>query len=268
VEQVNNKQRTPNLFTAKELDEEIKLYYYGARYYDPRISLWISPDPALPRFLSTGDQQRDANLPGMGGLYNSQNLGLYTYTHQNPVRYVDPDGEDTKPVGGEFKITSPFGKMRTIDGETSPHGGVDMANSLGAPVSAFRSGSVANITQNKGGNNTVTLLYDKAKDQEQVYGVYVHVTSNLKVGDKIAEGQKIGVTDVSGNSTGPHLHYQQLGIDASKRNPTDLLKAAPSPASSGGSAASTPASVGNSAGSNRAGRSSRSGLESMKAAKE
>jgi len=84
VEQVNNKQRTPNLFTAKELDEEIKLYYYGARYYDPRISLWISPDPALPRFLSTGDQQRDANLPGMGGLYNSQNLGLYTYTHQNP----------------------------------------------------------------------------------------------------------------------------------------------------------------------------------------
>ena len=29
----------------KELDEETGLYYYGARYYDPRISLWLNTDP-------------------------------------------------------------------------------------------------------------------------------------------------------------------------------------------------------------------------------
>ncbi|WP_414709498.1 RHS repeat domain-containing protein [Ramlibacter sp.] len=34
VEESSNTQRTPYLFTAKELDEETGLYYFGARYYD------------------------------------------------------------------------------------------------------------------------------------------------------------------------------------------------------------------------------------------
>ncbi|MBK9718813.1 MAG: hypothetical protein IPO85_15105 [Saprospiraceae bacterium] len=32
-------------FTGKEVDEETGLYYFGARYYDPRISLWYGVDP-------------------------------------------------------------------------------------------------------------------------------------------------------------------------------------------------------------------------------
>ena len=47
VEQNSNVQRTPYLFTAKELDEETKLYYFGARYYDPRTSVWQCADPIL-----------------------------------------------------------------------------------------------------------------------------------------------------------------------------------------------------------------------------
>ena len=43
VEESANTQRTPYLFTAKELDEETQLYYFGARYYDPRTSVWQSP---------------------------------------------------------------------------------------------------------------------------------------------------------------------------------------------------------------------------------
>src|SRR5262249_41502743 len=45
VEEKSNTQLTPNLFTGKELDEETDLYYYGARYYDPRTSVWQSADP-------------------------------------------------------------------------------------------------------------------------------------------------------------------------------------------------------------------------------
>jgi RHS repeat-associated protein len=36
---------TPYRFNAKELDEETGLYYYGARYYDPRVSMWWGVDP-------------------------------------------------------------------------------------------------------------------------------------------------------------------------------------------------------------------------------
>jgi RHS repeat-associated protein len=108
VEEASNTQRTPYLFTAKELDEETGLYYYGARYYDPRTSVWQSTDPILEKYLPRGKDMDQGDedtrklpdtrskdkeqLPGMGGVYNSLNLGLYSYSHQNPVRYKDPDG--------------------------------------------------------------------------------------------------------------------------------------------------------------------------------
>src|SRR5206468_2544897 len=46
VEESTNTQRTPYLFTGKELDEETGLYDFGAGYYDPRTSVWQSADPA------------------------------------------------------------------------------------------------------------------------------------------------------------------------------------------------------------------------------
>jgi len=87
--------KTPFMYTGKELDQETGLYYYGARYYDPRTSVWQSVDPILEKYLPSGDPEKDKNLPGMGGFFNSGNLAGYTYTHQNPVRYVDPDGNRT-----------------------------------------------------------------------------------------------------------------------------------------------------------------------------
>jgi RHS repeat-associated protein len=47
-------QRTPYLFTAKEFDEETGLYYFGARYYDPRTSVWQNVDPILGDYLDPG----------------------------------------------------------------------------------------------------------------------------------------------------------------------------------------------------------------------
>ena len=91
VEESTNTQRTPYLFTGKELDEETGLYYFGARYYDPRTSVWQSADPIVGKYLPTA-RNRNSILPGQGGVYNTFNLGLYGYAHQNPVRYTDPDG--------------------------------------------------------------------------------------------------------------------------------------------------------------------------------
>jgi RHS repeat-associated protein len=84
VQEKSNTQKTPYLYTGKELDEETGLYYYGARYYDPRTSVWASADPILDEYL---DGKR-----GFGGVYNAKNFGLYSYTHLNPLILVDPDG--------------------------------------------------------------------------------------------------------------------------------------------------------------------------------
>jgi RHS repeat-associated protein len=81
VEEASNIQRTPYLFTSKELDEETGLYYYGARYYDPRMGQFISADPFY----------QDVPDPTVR---NSQLLNLYVYGLNNPVRYLDPDGRN------------------------------------------------------------------------------------------------------------------------------------------------------------------------------
>jgi RHS repeat-associated protein len=75
--------KNPYLFNAKELDSESNLYYYGARYYDPRQSNWVSPDPALFSYMS-GKHGGVAHL--------TRNLALYSYAWNNPVTLLDPDG--------------------------------------------------------------------------------------------------------------------------------------------------------------------------------
>ena len=89
--------KLPFRFTGKEMDEETGLYYYGARYLDPKYSRWLSGDPALSDYIPkapTDDESKkhNENLPGMGGVYNTVNLHLYHYAGNNPVKYEDPDG--------------------------------------------------------------------------------------------------------------------------------------------------------------------------------
>ena len=84
VDEHRNRTNLPYKFTGKELDPETGLYYFGARYYDPRTSVWQSVDPILGQYLN-GD--------GNGGIYNASNLAIYTYSYQRPIIINDPDGE-------------------------------------------------------------------------------------------------------------------------------------------------------------------------------
>nr|WP_238930428.1 RHS repeat-associated core domain-containing protein [Vibrio sp. S9_S30] len=91
VHEKSNTQLTPYYFTGKELDEATGLYYFGARYYDPRTSVWQSPDPALDQYL-----EGKINI----GVYKTTNLSLYSYSYNNPVTYHDPDGEFVNLIVG------------------------------------------------------------------------------------------------------------------------------------------------------------------------
>jgi len=71
---------TPYTFSAKERDTETGYSYFGARYYDADISVWLSVDP-------------------MSSLY--ANVSPYCYVLNNPIKYIDPWGlEPEEHAGG------------------------------------------------------------------------------------------------------------------------------------------------------------------------
>ncbi len=83
VEERTDAEYTNYLFNGKEFDEEIGLYYYGARYYDPRTSVWQSVDPMAEKYI-----------------YQSS----YIYCSNNPLNRIDPDGMDEWEINNKGKV--------------------------------------------------------------------------------------------------------------------------------------------------------------------
>lgn len=80
----------PYTYTAREYDSESYLYYYRARYYDPKAGRFITKDPI-----------------GFGG----GDVNLYAYVQNDPVNWVDPLGLDatnwSNTDGGRSRFDGP-----------------------------------------------------------------------------------------------------------------------------------------------------------------
>ncbi len=75
VDEHLNSYNTPFKFNGKELDEETGNYYYGARYYNPKWSNWLSVDPLA-----------------------EQTMDPYGYCYNNPINLVDPSGMSAENI--------------------------------------------------------------------------------------------------------------------------------------------------------------------------
>ncbi|MCW3161388.1 SpvB/TcaC N-terminal domain-containing protein [Chryseobacterium oryctis] len=95
LEQMDGSYNNPFKFNAKELDEDTGLYYYGARYYNPRLSIWYGVDP-LAVYNPVMETEFYGDGQHNGGVYHWGNLNPYIYTYQNPINYIDPNGKQTK----------------------------------------------------------------------------------------------------------------------------------------------------------------------------
>jgi len=76
VNQTSTSWETPYKFSGKEKDQETGCSYFGARYYDSDLSIWLSVDPLVDKYPS---------------------MSAYMYCAGNPVMLVDPDGNEPGP---------------------------------------------------------------------------------------------------------------------------------------------------------------------------
>lgn len=107
-----------------------------------------------------------------------------------------------KPISG--KITSEFGEREaTIKGMTTDHKGIDISANSGTNIKSAIEGTVIVAEENSEYGKFIKIT------NGDVMTVYAHCKAlKVKVGDKIKVGQTIALVGSTGNSTGPHLHFE------------------------------------------------------------
>ena len=112
----------------------------------------------------------------------------------------------SKSLGG--RVTSNFGKRKGRGKISSNHTGIDIATKRGTPIKSPIEGTVVRKEGIGGSNGYGNLLVVKDKNNADHYFGHMESQSNLKPGDKVKAGDKVGMVGSTGNSTGDHLHYE------------------------------------------------------------
>ena len=119
------------------------------------------------------------------------------------VGNVDIPFDYITPVTG--RITSKFGyRDHPVDGEYKFHYGIDIAADTGDPILCFADGEVTFV-----GVGEINGNYMKITHSDGFVTMYAHCDSiDVKVGDKVAMGERIAYAGSTGTVSGSHLHFQ------------------------------------------------------------
>ena len=133
-------------------------------------------------------------------------------TDEGFVDYFNREGKNVKksilktPLDGA-RLSSNFGmRKHPISGYNKMHKGVDFAAPIGTPIYAGGNGVIEFV-----GNNGGYGKYIRIRHNNEYKTAYAHLSKykqGISVGKRVNQGDVIGFVGSTGNSTGPHLHYE------------------------------------------------------------
>jgi len=135
--------------------------------------------------------------------------GLAMVTRTLPVGTTLPGLVLSWPIAGAY-ITQPFGPSELLlEPPLGPyahfHTGIDLAARLGTPVTAAAEGVVVAVAHTQVGYGNYVIVAHGGG----IMTLYGHLLeTDVRVGDHVARGQRVGLEGTSGMSTGPHLHFE------------------------------------------------------------
>jgi murein DD-endopeptidase MepM/ murein hydrolase activator NlpD len=187
--------------------------YFGARYYDADISIWLSVDPMADKAPGWTPYRYGLNNP----LNNIDKKGLIEWPLAGATAVNKSDTKD-----GGWKLvntvvrTSTYLDTNRPKGASNPHCGIDYRAQVGTTFYSLGDGVVTAIGSSKRGGNYVTVQYSNG---DQVTFRHIQATAEgLKVGSTVLEGQRLGTTGNSGTQHA-HLHVDARDKDGNRIDP-------------------------------------------------
>ncbi len=199
------------------VEDMIRIYSY-----DVDFQRKVQPGDSFDVFYAGDDEtNNNANADKNDVLYAALTLGGETkkyYKFQTPddsvVDYYDETGKSAKkflvrkPVSNAIMRSGFGGRRHPILGYVKMHTGVDWATAYGTPIFAAGNGVIEKAGLEGGYGKYIRIQHNNG--YETAYGHMSAFAKGIEPGKRVRQGQVIGFVGSTGQSTGPHVHYEIL----------------------------------------------------------
>ncbi|WP_284423915.1 MULTISPECIES: M23 family metallopeptidase [unclassified Bradyrhizobium] len=198
------------------IDDMIRIYSY-----DVDFQRRVQPGDSFDVFYAGDDDDKPSANDKSEVLYASLTVGGETkkyYRFQTPddsvVDYYDETGKSAKkflvrkPVNNAIMRSGFGGRRHPILGYVKMHTGVDWATAYGTPIFAAGNGVLEKVGTEGGYGKYIRIKHNNG--YETAYGHMSAFVKGMEPGKRVRQGQVIGFVGSTGQSTGPHVHYEIL----------------------------------------------------------
>ncbi|MBU1335553.1 MAG: M23 family metallopeptidase [Devosia sp.] len=197
-----------------DLDDATIERIIGMYAYDVDMTKKIAAGDTIEILKSVPDAEGRSELLYVGLTLGNTTRQLYRFgTDDGVIDFYDPDGETGKrfltrrPLEGGGTLRSRFGyRIHPIFKSRRLHTGVDLAARTGTPIYAAGDGVIQYYKWQSGYGNKVEIQH--VNGYETAYGHMSRYVDGLSAGSRVRQGQIIGYVGSTGQSTGPHLHFE------------------------------------------------------------